>query len=80
VLVAGQAGLAGSVTVGDNVQIGGNAGIADHVTIGASARIAAKSGVIGDIRRDATVAGYPAMDRNRWLRSIAIKAKRKKRT
>ena len=80
VLIAGQAGLAGSVTVGDGVLIGGNAGIADHVTIGSSARIAAKSGVVGDIPAGATVAGYPAMERLRWLRSMAVVAGREKKS
>jgi UDP-3-O-[3-hydroxymyristoyl] glucosamine N-acyltransferase len=70
-MIAAQAGLAGSVTLGRNVLIGGQAGIADHVHIGDSARVAAKSGVIGDVPERATVAGYPAVARARWLRGIA---------
>jgi UDP-3-O-[3-hydroxymyristoyl] glucosamine N-acyltransferase len=69
--VAAQAGFAGSVKVGRGVLIGGQAGIADHVTIGDGARIAAKSGVIGDVPPGATVAGYPAVARLRWLRGLA---------
>lgn len=70
-IVAAQCGFAGSVTVGHHVLIGGQVGVADHVTIGDRARIAAKSGVIGDVPAGATVAGYPAIARMRWLRALA---------
>ena len=76
VLIAGQAGLAGSVHIGDGALIGGNAGLADHVHVGEGARIAAKSGVIGDVPAGAVFAGYPAMERGRWLRTIAAAARR----
>lgn len=69
--VAAQTGIAGSVVVGRGVMMGGQVGIADHVRIGDGARIAAKSGVIGDVPAGATVAGYPAVDRPRWLRGLA---------
>jgi UDP-3-O-[3-hydroxymyristoyl] glucosamine N-acyltransferase len=71
VWVAAQCGFAGSSVVGDGVRVGGQAGVADHVTIGRGATIAAKSGVIGDIPDGAVVAGFPAVDRIRWLRSMA---------
>jgi UDP-3-O-[3-hydroxymyristoyl] glucosamine N-acyltransferase len=70
-LVAAQCGFAGSVTIGREVLVGGQVGIADHVTVGDHARIAAKSGVIGDVPPGATVAGYPAVSRSRWLRALA---------
>jgi UDP-3-O-[3-hydroxymyristoyl] glucosamine N-acyltransferase len=70
-IIAAQTGLAGSVVIGKGVLIGGQVGIADHLTIGDGARIAAKSGVIGDVAPGATVAGYPAVDRQRWLRGLA---------
>ncbi len=69
--IAAQSGLAGSVTVGRGVMMGGQVGVADHVVIGDGARIAAKSGVIGDVDPGATVAGYPAVERQRWLRGLA---------
>jgi UDP-3-O-[3-hydroxymyristoyl] glucosamine N-acyltransferase len=69
--VAAQSGFAGSVKVGRGVLVGGQVGIADHVTVGDGARIAAKSGVIGDVPAGATVAGYPAIRRARWLRGLA---------
>jgi UDP-3-O-[3-hydroxymyristoyl] glucosamine N-acyltransferase len=70
-IIAAQSGLAGSVTIGRDVLVGGQVGIADHLTIGDGARIAAKSGVIGDVASGATVAGYPAVERQRWLRGLA---------
>lgn len=70
-IIAAQTGLAGSVVVGRGVMIGGQVGIADHIAIGDRARIAAKSGVIGDVAAGSTVAGYPAVERQRWLRGLA---------
>jgi UDP-3-O-[3-hydroxymyristoyl] glucosamine N-acyltransferase len=70
-IVAAQSGFAGSVRIGRGVLIGGQVGIADHVRVGDGARIAAKSGVIGDVPAGATVAGYPAVARARWLRGLA---------
>jgi UDP-3-O-[3-hydroxymyristoyl] glucosamine N-acyltransferase len=70
-VIAAQSGLAGSVVVGKNVMMGGQVGIADHVTIGDGVKIAAKSGVIGDVAAGETVAGYPAVQRTRWLRGLA---------
>ncbi len=71
-IIAAQSGLAGSVTIGKGVLLGGQVGIADHLRIGDGARIAAKSGVIGDVAPGVTVAGYPAVERQRWLRGLAV--------
>jgi UDP-3-O-[3-hydroxymyristoyl] glucosamine N-acyltransferase len=71
VLVAAQAGFAGSTVVEDGAMIGGQAGVADHLRIGADARVAAKSGVVGDVAAGTAVAGYPAVARQEWLRSMA---------
>jgi UDP-3-O-[3-hydroxymyristoyl] glucosamine N-acyltransferase len=70
-IIAAQCGFAGSVKIGRGVLVGGQVGIADHVVVGDGARIAAKSGVIGDVPPGATVAGYPAVPRMRWLRALA---------
>jgi UDP-3-O-[3-hydroxymyristoyl] glucosamine N-acyltransferase len=70
-LVAAQAGFAGSSRIGAGVLVGGQTGVADHVTVGQGARLAAKSGVIGDVPAGATVAGFPAVPRIRWLRAMA---------
>lgn len=69
--IAAQCGFAGSVVIGRRALIGGQVGIADHVTVGDGAKIAGKSGVIGDIPAGTTYAGYPAVERYRWLRGFA---------
>jgi UDP-3-O-[3-hydroxymyristoyl] glucosamine N-acyltransferase len=70
-MLAAQSGIAGSSRIGEGVQMGGQVGVADHVDIGEQATIAAKSGVIGDVPAKAVFAGYPAIDRMRWLRGLA---------
>jgi UDP-3-O-[3-hydroxymyristoyl] glucosamine N-acyltransferase len=68
-LIAGQAGIAGSTHVEDDVFLAGQAGLADHVTIGRGARVTVQGGVIGDIEPGATVSGYPARTHREFLRA-----------
>lgn len=70
-VIAGQAGLAGSVTVGDFVQIGAKAGIAEGISIGNGARIGAASGVMRNVKEYASVLGSPAEDSRSALRQTA---------
>lgn len=70
-LVAAQSGFAGSSRLGRGALVGGQVGVADHCDIGDGARLAAKAGVIGDVPAGATFAGYPAVDKARWLRATA---------
>jgi UDP-3-O-[3-hydroxymyristoyl] glucosamine N-acyltransferase len=70
-MIAAQSGFAGSTRVGAGVLVGGQVGVADHVVVGDGARLAAKAGVISDVPPGATFAGYPAVDRLRWLRGMA---------
>jgi len=74
-LLCGQVGLAGSVRVGPDSLIGGQAGVADHLVVGEGARVAAHSGVARDVAPKATVAGYPALPHQTWLRSSALLAR-----
>lgn len=68
VILCGQTGIAGSVTIEDGAVIGGASRIADHVTIGAGAKLAGGSGVTRDIAAGETVAGYPAIPVRNWHR------------
>jgi UDP-3-O-[3-hydroxymyristoyl] glucosamine N-acyltransferase len=79
VMVAAQSGFAGSVEVGAGARVGGQAGFADHVKVGRGAQVAAKSGVIGDVAAGSVVAGYPAVERARWLRGMALLLRRHKK-
>jgi UDP-3-O-[3-hydroxymyristoyl] glucosamine N-acyltransferase len=67
-VIAGQAGLAGSVTLGDGVVMGGRSLIKDHVTVGAGARIGGSAGVVSDVAAGKTVLGLPADDHRQTLR------------
>ncbi|MDM1346150.1 UDP-3-O-(3-hydroxymyristoyl)glucosamine N-acyltransferase [Myroides marinus] len=70
-VMAGNSGLAGSVTLEDFVVIGGSASIKDHVTIGQGAVVGAGSGVTGDVVAGKTVLGYPAQEAKTTLRQWA---------
>jgi UDP-3-O-[3-hydroxymyristoyl] glucosamine N-acyltransferase len=71
-IIAGNSGLAGSVTLGDGVIIGGGASIKDHVTIGNRAVIGAGSGVAADIPDGKAMLGYPAVEARTALKQWAI--------
>lgn len=71
-IMAGQSGLAGSVTLGDGVLIGGSASITDHVTIGDGSIIGGGSGVTKDVPAGKTLLGYPAIEARDTLKQWAI--------
>lgn len=71
-LIAGVAGIGGSVTLEDGVVLGGYVGVADHVTIHAGARVGGRSGVTKDIPPGETWAGFPAQPYRRWVRGLYL--------
>ncbi len=71
VVVAGNVGISGSVTIGDGVMIGGGAGIADHITIGAGAAISAAAGVMRDVPAGTRVGGLPAKELRQVFRELS---------
>jgi UDP-3-O-[3-hydroxymyristoyl] glucosamine N-acyltransferase len=71
-IMAGNSGLAGSVTLGNGVIIGGSASIKDHTTIGDGAIIGACSGVTADVPAGKTMLGYPAVEARDALKQWAI--------
>jgi UDP-3-O-[3-hydroxymyristoyl] glucosamine N-acyltransferase len=71
-IMAGNSGLAGSVTLGNGVIIGGSASIKDHVTIGDGAIVGAGSGVAADIPAGKTMLGYPAVEARNALKQWAV--------
>lgn len=73
-IMAGNSGLAGSVTLGDGVVIGGSASIKDHTTIHSGATVGAGSGVMADVEAGKTVVGYPAADaREKMKQWVALR-------
>ena len=71
-IMAGNSGLAGSVTLGNGVVIGGSASIKDHTTIGDGVMVGAGSGVINDIAAGKVMLGYPAVEARDALKQWAI--------
>jgi UDP-3-O-[3-hydroxymyristoyl] glucosamine N-acyltransferase len=71
VMLAGQAGVSGSTTIGDGAALGGQVGVGGHLTIGAGARIGAQAGVISDVPAGETYSGYPARPHREALRAQA---------
>ena len=67
-VMAGQSGLAGSVTLGDGVMMGGGARVNDHVTVGSGVRIGGNAGVVSDVKPGKTLLGLPADDHRKTLR------------
>jgi UDP-3-O-[3-hydroxymyristoyl] glucosamine N-acyltransferase len=71
-IMAGNSGLAGSVTLGNGVIIGGSASIKDHLTLGDGVIIGAGSGVAADVSAGKTMIGYPAVEARTALKQWAI--------
>jgi len=69
-IIAAQVGIAGSSTIGDNIKIGGQSGISGHLKIGKNVIVAAKSGVTKNLEDNSIVAGFPAIDINKWKLNI----------
>ena len=60
VIITGQGGFSGSVTVGNYAVFGGRAGVTDHVTIGEGAQVGLCSVVTKSVAPGEAVWGYPA--------------------
>jgi UDP-3-O-[3-hydroxymyristoyl] glucosamine N-acyltransferase len=70
-IVVGQAGMAGSVTLGAGVMLGGQCAVRDHVTMGDGAMAAACSGVADDVAPKQIVSGIPSIPHRQGLRELA---------
>lgn len=68
--IAAQSGISGSVIIGNNLIAGGQSGFAGHISIGDNVIVAAKSGVTKNIKDKTSIAGYPAIDINKWKKLI----------
>lgn len=67
-IILAQAGLAGSVEVGDGAILGGQVAVKDHLKIGRNARVGPKSGLLEDVPDGASVLGTPATSSRETLR------------
>ena len=71
VIMTGQVGFSGSVTVGDYAVFGGKAGVVDHVTIGERAQVGAGSVVTKSVEAGTVVWGFPARPIRETKRDMA---------
>lgn len=69
-MICGQAGIAGSATLGDYVVMGGRSGVKDHVSVASKVRLAASSIVITNIADRGDYAGFPAVPAYKWRKSV----------
>lgn len=70
-VMAGQSGLAGSITLGDGVVMGGGSRAKDHVTIGSGTKLGGNTTVISDVGPGRTLLGTPADDFGKTMRQWA---------
>lgn len=70
-VIAAQAGIAGSTTIGLGVMIGGQAGLIGHIAVGDLAKIGAQSGILRDVEPGQVLQGSPAREGRRWLKTAA---------
>ena len=71
-IVCAQVGIAGSTTIGKSCTLAGQAGLINHLNIGDNVTVTAQSGVPNDVESDQKISGYPAINNQKWLRSVAI--------
>lgn len=70
--IAGQAGMAGGVKVGNRVLLAGQTGIANQVKIGDGAIASAQSGIHSDVAPGEIVSGSPALPNKLYLKVAAV--------
>ncbi|MBD2489859.1 UDP-3-O-(3-hydroxymyristoyl)glucosamine N-acyltransferase [Aulosira sp. FACHB-615] len=70
--IAGQAGMAGGVTLGNRVILAGQVGVANQAKIGDRATISAQSGVLHNVDPGDIVSGTPAVPHKVYLKVASI--------
>jgi UDP-3-O-[3-hydroxymyristoyl] glucosamine N-acyltransferase len=71
-LLAAQAGIAGSSTLGDRVIMAGQSGVTGHVNLGAGAIVSAKTAVTKDVAAGEQVAGIPGVPIDEWREATVL--------
>jgi UDP-3-O-[3-hydroxymyristoyl] glucosamine N-acyltransferase len=72
VLLAAQAGIAGSSVIEDQVTLAGQVGVAGHLTIGKGTIATAQTGIPNSVEPGAFLSGYPAIPNRDWLKASAV--------
>ena len=69
-ILMGQAGVAGSCVLEDDVVLAGQSGLAGHFTVGRGAKVAAQAGPISDVAPGESVSGFPARNHREFMRAM----------
>ena len=70
-VMAGQSGLAGSITLGDGVIMGGGSRVKDHCTVGSGAKLGGNATALADVEPGATILGTPAQEYRQTIKQWA---------
>jgi len=70
-VMAGQSGLAGSITLGDGVIMGGGSRVKDHCTVGSGAKLGGNATALADVEPGKTLLGTPAQDYRQMIKQWA---------
>ncbi len=71
-IVCGQAAIAGSSKIGNQVVLGGNVGVADHTEVADGCRFAAFSGLHGKYTEKGDYGGNPALPARTYRKVVSI--------
>jgi len=71
-VIAAQSGVAGSTILGKNNMVGGQVGIVGHLKLGDNIKYAAQTGVTKNMESNQTLIGFPAMPKEKYLKSYLI--------
>ena len=71
-VIAAQSGISGSTTIGKNSMLGGQVGIVGHLNMGDNIKYAAQTGVTKNMKSNQTVIGYPAMSKEKYIKSYIV--------
>ena len=71
-VIAAQSGISGSTSIGENSMLGGQVGIAGHLKMGDNIKYAAKTGVSKSMKSNQTLIGYPALTKDKYIKSYII--------
>ena len=71
-VIAAQSGVAGSSTLGKNNMLGGQVGIVGHLKMGDNIKYAAQSGVTKNMKSNQTLIGFPAIPKEKYIKSYII--------
>ncbi len=72
-VIASQAGIAGSSSLGDCCMVGGQVGVKDHVQVGNGVVLATRVGIYRNVPDGSIMAGsVPAMPHNVFLRAQSL--------